>query len=195
MGISIETPKKKKDPNRFLADLDARLKMTESTETNHNATNEDDANCHPTDVESQPQQPLQLLQSFVKSPKKMDWIREVAPQKIQESVSKIKHEIQKSASKSSDRDVELQPLNKGSCEDDFSDDEERVNKVRSSALIGARENEELMRIRQKMNADVITTALEILEKNRHYLMIAVTFIFSIWFYFRQGSNATEEEIQ
>ena len=32
------------------------------------------------------------------------------------------------------------------------------------------------------------------EKNRHYLLIVVTFILSTWFYFGSRNNATEDEV-
>jgi hypothetical protein len=67
-------------------------------------------------------------------------------------------------------------------EPDSEDDEEKVHTVQSSALIGDHENAELMKIRQKMDMDLLTMGLEIVEKNRHYLWIVVTFCIMMFGY-------------
>lgn len=181
--------KKSKDPNRFMADLDARLKHDAHPENDIESQNTVQQSRQETQTWSSSQhgeqQPSNLFQ-------KMDWLRDMTPHKIQQSLSQIIPGIQQTVPSTSN--IEHQPLCRVDSKDDFGDDKERVHKVQSSALIGDNENEELMRIRQKMNAGVIATAMDLLEKNRHYLLIVVTFILSTWFYFGSRNNATEDEV-
>jgi hypothetical protein len=204
-NLSANTKRKNsKDPNRFMADLDARLQsdspiqsqVDEESQNVQNLTSPSSrmlSSSHNHEgQQTQTQSPLNLFQSFVKSPQKLDWLREVTPRKIQESVSHIMPSAQQTNAFGKEREPLCKAENSSTARKlrfgDGEVDDEDVNKVQSSALIGDNESEELMRIRQKMNAGVIATALELLEKHRHYLWIAVMFIVSTWFYFGARRN-------
>lgn len=211
---SKPTPKSK-DPNRFLADLDARI-----SKDNHNLQEEcecDEESQYPPHQQSQSQSqqqsqsqsqsqqqqhnqsqgqgqpPINLLKSFVNTSNKMDWLRNVTQQDIQQSVSQFIPGIGKqNVNQSATTGAELVPLqNQYDSEDDDNDDEEKVHVVQSSALIGDRENAELMKIRQKMNMDFITLGLDIVDKNRNYLWIVVTF-FVMMFGYMMTKNKTDD---
>lgn len=194
------TPKKKsKDPNRFMSDLDARLTKIESVTTMDVESQE--RMDHPQQKKSTgtgsasqygEHQPLNLLQSFVNKPKNMDWIRDMTPKKLQESVSQIIPGLKQNVSATASN--ERQPLCEINDDDDYDDDGNKVSNVQSSAIIGDSESEELKRIRQKMNAGAFDSILNVLDKNRHYLLVSITFLITIWFYFGSGKE-TDENIR
>jgi hypothetical protein len=204
---------KSKDPNRFLADLDARI-----SKDNHNRQEEcecDEESQYPphqqsqsqsqSQSESQQQQhnqsqnqgqpPINLLKSFVNTSNKMDWLRNVTQQDIQQSVSQLIPGIGKqNVNQSATTGTELVPLQNqydSEDDDDNNDDKEKVHVVQSSALIGDRENAELMKIRQRMNMDFITLGLDIVDKNRNFLWIVVTF-FVMMFGYIMTKNKTDD---
>jgi len=190
MTVSIKDPPRK-DPNRFLDDLEARVsKNVDSNDDIESPTSAQNTQ-HPPHSQTQPQQPLNLLQSFTDTPNKMDWLRSVTPQSIQKSMSQIIPGMKRNPSPISKS--ERQPLRQSNQSKDDLDDEERVNLVQSSALIGDHENAELMRIRQRMNMDFITMALDILDKNRHYSLIVVTFFVTAFGYFLTR-NKTDDSV-
>ncbi len=68
-------------------------------------------------------------------------------------------------------------------------DEDDVQVVQSSAFLDNDEeaNAELLRIRQRMNSNTFMTyfnpLLDLLEKNRHYGVVVITFFMTTLFYF------------
>lgn len=193
-------PKKKsKDPNRFMSDLDARLTKieigttmdVESQESTDRPQQKKSTGIGSASQHGEHHQPLNLLQSFVNKPKKMDWIRDMTPKKLQESVSQIIPGLKQNVSATASN--ERQPL----CEINDDDDDDygnKVSNVQSSTIIGDSESEELKRIRQKMNAGAFDSILNVLDKNRHYLLVSITFLITIWFYFGSGKE-TDENIR
>lgn len=124
----------------------------------------------------------------------MDWLRNVTQQDIQQSVSQLIPGIGKqNVNQSATTGTELVPLQNqyDSEDDDDNDDKEKVHVVQSSALIGDRENAELMKIRQRMNMDFITLGLDIVDKNRNFLWIVVTF-FVMMFGYIMTKNKTDD---
>ena len=195
---------KSRDPNRFLADLDARIfkdnqhqnrqEECECDEESQQLQERQQHNQGQGQGQGQGQPPVNLLKSFVNTSNKMDWLRNVTQQDIQQSVSQLIPGIGKqNVDQSATTGAELEPLQNqhDSEDDDDDDDEEKVHVVQSSALIGDRENAELMKIRQKMNMDFITLGLDIVDKNRNYLWIVVTF-FVMMFGYMLTKNKTND---
>ena len=175
---SSPKPKTKKDPNRFMSDLDARistpLRPSYPTHSEHNFESQT------TQKEGQGQRspaPLHIFQSFNRTDNKLDWIRKnITPQKIKELVPISVPGMKKSASDIEEQYPLTGPNSKNSFENDDCEDEDRVTEVQSSAIIGDSENEELMRIRQRMNGNGFSMALDMMEKHAYYLWIAVPFL-------------------
>ena len=188
---------KTKDPNRFLADLDARLSKRPTCEYQ-----DEESQC-PQQRQGQGQQSSQqqspqgnLLQSFANTTHKMAWLRNVTTQDIQQSVSQLipgmRHQPPATSS-----NVQYKPLQSSKTDPEYDsedDDDEKVKIVQSSALIGDHENAELMKIRQKMNLDLLTMGLDIVEKNRYYVSIAVTFCVMLFGYILTKNKAADGAI-
>jgi hypothetical protein len=170
-SMQIGTPSKsktKKDPNRFMADLDARISKT--------PTRNKVPIPNTTDVSNPLAQVSTAFQSFSSSPDKMNWLKQVAPKNIQDTMLPFKipgigpdHLSEK----------ECEPLHRRNPEDDDENDEEKVIVTNSTNIMGDQESAELMRIRSRMNQDVFSVGMDLLEKNRYYVWVVVTFFVMI----------------
>lgn len=173
---------KSKDPNRFLDDLDARLSQRPTSEYNQDEEFQQDQKQDQGQKRQEQSPQGNLMQAFVNTNNKIDWLRSVTTQDIQQSVSQLIPGMKQHQSHTSSAQYESLQISKQDQEYDSEDDEEKVHTVQSSALIGDHENAELMKIRQKMDMDLLTMGLEIVEKNRHYLWIVVTFCIMMFGY-------------
>ena len=180
---SKSTSKTKKDPNRFMADLDARISKT-PTRNKVSIPNTTDASNPLAQVST-------AFQSFSSSPDKMNWLKQVAPKNIQDTMLPFKipglgpdHLNEK----------ECEPLHRRNPEDDDENDEEKVIVTNSTNIMGDQESAELMRIRSRMNQDVFSVGMDLLEKNRYYVWVVVTFFVMILGYLLT-KNKTDDGIR
>lgn len=190
-SMQIGTPSKsmsktKKDPNRFMADLDARISKTPTRNQEVPIPNS-----NTTDVSNPLAQVSTVFQSFSSSPNKMNWLKQVAPKNIQDTMLPFKI-----SSLGSDNlnERECEPLHRRHPEDDDENDEEKVIVTNSTNIMGDQESAELMRIRSRMNQDIFSVGMDLLEKNRYYVWVVVTFFVMILGYL-MTKNKTDDGIR
>jgi hypothetical protein len=207
----------KKDPNRFMADLDARIatpdsslnqisssiqvdyncnaeEMVKST-TNENTDNNNNNNSTIRNDRSEPYNTY--FQSFTNADDKLHWLRNVASPKIQKSLNNAIKQVPggnnfgfHNSSYNSihpnkeDNDIEMMTKTKQNIR---TANGESIDVISSSSLaFGDAENAELQRLNRLMkasNTNPLIIGLELLEKNRYYLFIFVTFLVTIFVYF------------
>jgi hypothetical protein len=228
-GILKRTDAKdKKDPNRFMADLDARLVATPRTntppagESNHDTNaimknsssklNLSDDNTIPpissssssTTTPQQKEGGDNLLQSFTNSGNKMSWLKNVASPKLQQSFNNVMKQVPGNmgfntnydkVNQDENNDVEMTKPKKKIIR---SAEGENIEVLSSSSLaLGDAENAELERLKQLMNKSnnsYISVVLNLIEKNRYYLFIVLTFILTTLGYF-YTRNKTDDSVQ
>ncbi|GFH57891.1 predicted protein [Chaetoceros tenuissimus] len=185
-SMQIGTPSKtKKDPNRFMADLDARISKppTRNHELSIPNTN--------TDVSNPLAQVSTAFQSFSTSPNKMDWLKQVAPKNIHDTMLPFKIP---GIGPDNLNEKECEPLHRRHPEEDDENDEEKVIVTNSTNIMGDQESAELMRIRSRMNQDIFSVGMDLLEKNRYYVWVVVTFFVMILGYL-MTKNKTDDGIR
>ena len=215
-----KTTSKRKDPNRFMADLDARLATPDisipkpdsnSSIPRRNVEDElpEQNHSNPNTPNNFPQQQKQqqngsLLQSFAFADNKMDWFRKVASPKIQQSFNNVIKQVPggvnlgknyDQVSQDENDDIEM-ANNKSSTKRVIkAADGENIHLVSVSSLaLGEAENAELERINQLMNnsnQSLFMVGLDLAEKNRHYLLIVLTFVLTTMGYFYTRNKSDE----
>ncbi len=198
--------KNQKDPNRFMADLDARLSSPNepppSISTTDSAKDDKIVDTNslvtPTNRQQQQQQQQQsgatLFESFSSSANKMKWLRNVASPKIQESLNNVMKQVpggigskyEEVNRNDENNDIEMGTTTNPKKKVIKTQNGENIHVVSSSSLaLGDAENAELERLNQLMNKsnnNVIMNFLRHIEKNRYYLFIVLTFILTTFGY-------------
>mmetsp|Transcript_3910 Transcript_3910/g.4480 ORF Transcript_3910/g.4480 Transcript_3910/m.4480 type:complete len:434 (+) Transcript_3910:212-1513(+) len=229
------TPSKGKDPNRFMADLDARLALpindtmsssSSSASFTHeysqsalpsSSSSEMQQQQHPYQIQSSTQHQQQqqqqqqetnnnILQSFANSDNKMNWLRNVASPKIQQSIEKIIQQVPTSTKykpvHNNEHDIEMCTSSKTQQQQQkqpkiiktLNGEDIHVTAFTSLGL-GENENAELQRIQQQMNKSnsYLSIGFDLLVKHKYYFVIVMTFIFTMFGYF-YTRNKTDNSV-
>ena len=223
-AITPQESKNRKDPNRFMADLDARL--SSPTDTNSTAVQsqsqkpDNGSSSLNQNTSSQLQQKQQqqqqqtdsnLLQSFTKSDNKMNWLRNVASPKIQQSFTNVMKQVpgsdkigfKKITYEQLNGDVEMNDSNPNGNNTNVNakriiktTNGDNIHVISSSTLaLGDAENAELQRLNELMNhsknSNILTVGLDWIVKNRYYLFILLTFFLTTFGYFYTRKKTDE----
>lgn len=151
----------RKDPNRFMSDLDERVSKS-------NDFNGCKGIAAPIDIELSATKPnrFDAIDMFGKTSNRIQWLREVTGFTVKNT-----HDLIPTAEYETNEDL----------------DEEAQNlQVQSSALLGNDENAnaELQRISKRMNTTAVTYLLGELDRNRQYFGIFVTFCLTSIYFFK-----------
>jgi len=187
-----------------MADLDARERLPSDNEPPPCILPEIDKNSIVTPTNCQQQQQQQqsggnLLESFSNSDNKMNWFRHIASPKLQESFNNVIKQVPGNTfgigSKYNQVNQNDNDNNNNNSNDIEMNTRKKVIKTRngedihvissSSLALGDAENAELERLNQLMNKsnnNFITSCLGLVEKNRYYLFILLTFILTTFGY-------------
>lgn len=182
---------KKKDVNRFLSDLDARLQC-DNNGTSSSISQIDDG-CQQTSIDKLEKEkevePLNIIGSFTESKDKMSWIQNVASPRLNQAWNKMRNAAMNTGSHQNGEELESLTSDElkisNSKQGTYHEEDAFGDVISSSSLtLGEDESAELERIRQRMNSrDPLSMLMELAIEHRNYLGVFVTFVVTTFGYF------------
>jgi len=178
-------PQRDKDPNRFLKELDARISKP--------LVDVDAVSCNSPPLSRNQKEDDKSIQM-----QGLDFFKKTLVPSTSHSFHWLGRNLQNSLSQyiphssvqgpiisdSLQQPKQQQQQKKtSSCFNGKTSKEDMVTLIQSDAILGDDDNEELLRIRQRMNVDVISVALDMFYKNRQYVGVLVTFVIMTVGYF------------
>lgn len=184
-SIDDKNSMKKKDVNRFLSDLDARLRVDDESFS----TSKDDTTQQYQKEQSDSFEPLNIIGSFAESEDKLNWFQNIASPRLQQAWKSMKSATNNGRSNNNSKEMKQLAVDQSNARDRIGEedsDEEII--VSSNLTLGNEEAAELERIRQRMNSGnpllgSLYMVMDLIDHNKHYLGVFVTFVVTTFGYF------------